>query len=644
MMCLKHKMRICLPFIVFSLSQNLFSQNLHQGWFNPGLGLSAQAKDLGPLAPHKKIQAQAWLKWKNIEKLDRMLDDIYNPKSEQYQKYLSPAEIKKNHELDDEEKAAALKYFIHQGMDAKLVNHRIEFTATVQQIEHTFGVHLHRYLDQGRTVYTHLDRGHVDHALAPYISEITGLSTTSRFYPMIRKKSFLPKDLSKDASFAAQPLDFIWKNFEPKALPSTTSMAGFTGAQLQKTYAIDAISSVKTQSINGTGQTLVVLDVCPSSQISVNQIMADANHYFNDNHITPFTTSNFKVIDSSGSAYNPSSCTHGDIGWYPEISLDLEASHTLAPADNTILVLASSAYDQDLAGAIDNLYTTLSGNSFNLAGFSNTYIISNSYGGLEYANNPMDAMLKASAAVGLSFVFSTGDNGDNNASGGRPTVEYPASSAYVTSVGGTSIFVDNNWNYAFESVWGSGANVPTGGSGGGISLFYPKPSWQNLINSMTASGYVRGNIGIYNRRALPDIAALGDPETGLAVYTSYQGRSGYSVFGGTSLAAPLISASTLLINQSRFLLGKTPIGLMASYLYSAHDALMQASALNFISPPHKIISGAKSVSGHLSAFSISGVTFNWDSSLGVLENQFWSDATGLGSPYLPSFIRVMATQ
>ncbi len=120
--------------------------------------------------------------------------------------------------------------------------------------------------------------------------------------------------------------------------------------------------------------------------------------------------------------------------------------------------------------------------------------------------------------------------------------------------------MDHHYRYAFETVWGTVESIAgtysyTGGTGGGISQYYGPVAWQSSISTYTAGGYgVISNFG--NRRALPDVAMLGDPRTGLLIIANDTQVKD----GGTSLACPLFSATLLLVNQARSLLNKgTPI-------------------------------------------------------------------------------------
>lgn len=102
--------------------------------------------------------------------------------------------------------------------------------------------------------------------------------------------------------------------------------------------------------------------------------------------------------------------------------------------------------------------------------------------------------------------------------------EYPATSQYVTAVGGTSLTKAANARGWSESVWNTSA---TEGTGSGCSAYIAKPSWQH-------------DTGCANRMET-DVSAVADPATGVAVYQTY-GGSGWSVYGGTSAASPIIAS------------------------------------------------------------------------------------------------------
>ena len=122
--------------------------------------------------------------------------------------------------------------------------------------------------------------------------------------------------------------------------------------------------------------------------------------------------------------------------------------------------------------------------------------------------------------------------GDNGSSDGKSTltVDYPASSPYVTAVGGTSLLCPNYLydSSTTETVWNDGTTA----TGGGISVLFPKPSYQSFLP------------GKY--RNVPDIALNADPNTGIQLYFNGQIQHG---IGGTSMCAPLFAAYLALMTK-----------------------------------------------------------------------------------------------
>src|SRR5438552_55852 len=136
---------------------------------------------------------------------------------------------------------------------------------------------------------------------------------------------------------------------------------------------------------------------------------------------------------------------------------------------------------------------------------------------------------------------------------GYITTDLTASGPVVTAVGGTSLAVGASNNYLFETAWGTTTSSWTGttwspappgswlyGSGGGVSRIFAEPSYQLGVvpNSVFQA---QGRTG----RAVPDISAVGDPNTGYLIgetQTFPNGAVAYSEYriGGTSLSSPLV--------------------------------------------------------------------------------------------------------
>jgi subtilase family serine protease len=228
------------------------------------------------------------------------------------------------------------------------------------------------------------------------------------------------------------------------------------------------------------------------------------------------TTANgcFKKVNESGGTSYPTS----NGGWAQEISLDLDMVSAICPNCHILLVEASSSSFADL-GTAEN-YAAAHANE-----------ISNSWGGSDTSDSIYGSYFNH---PGVAITASTGDGGYG--------VEYPASSDYVTAVGGTSLTRNasspRGW---METAWS--------GAGSGCSSYNTRSSWQASVTTGCS------------RRAVADVSADADPNTGVAVYDSfsYQGYAGWLVFGGTSVASPIVaSVYALAGNASNVSYGSFP--------------------------------------------------------------------------------------
>ena len=147
---------------------------------------------------------------------------------------------------------------------------------------------------------------------------------------------------------------------------------------------------------------------------------------------------------------------------------------------------------------------------------------------------------------GVTFVAASGDDGGYSVdASGNPTttpgILYPAASPNVLAVGGTTLNLNADSSYNSETAWS--------GSGGGTSLYETEPAYQQGVQT---TGF----------RTIPDVAFDADPNTGVAVYDSYNNTDNSGPWvevGGTSLAAPSWAALIAIANQGRVLAGATTL-------------------------------------------------------------------------------------
>jgi subtilase family serine protease len=239
--------------------------------------------------------------------------------------------------------------------------------------------------------------------------------------------------------------------------------------------------------------------------------------------------------------------------WRLEESLDVEWVHSIAPGANLALVEARSDSLADLRSAIGYAVSTL-----------HASVISLSWGGGEFSGeNSFDATTFPNNS-GVMFVAAAGDSGSG--------AMWPSVSPNVVSVGGTTLSStatgDSTSSHTTCSGTGTGSNggLETAwfGSGGGISAFESIPGYQSSY-----SGPVHGASSISTlttgKRATPDVAAIADPNTGVAAYDTagYLNQTGWFQLGGTSLATPVWAGLLAIADQQRVAQGAPDLSIGA---------------------------------------------------------------------------------
>lgn len=262
----------------------------------------------------------------------------------------------------------------------------------------------------------------------------------------------------------------------PDATTSYTS--GYGPAQLKSAYGLTGRDATTT---------VAVVDAYAHPAAA-----ADLAVYRNQFGLGPATLTQ---VNQTGDSI---STVAGDTGWGQEEMLDLEMVSAICPGCPILYVGADSASFADLAAAVGTAVA------------KGATVVSNSYGGNESAG--VSTYAGAYDHPGVAITVSSGDSGYG--------VQSPASYDTVTAVGGTNLTLNADGTRRTETAWS--------GAGSGCSGYIAKPTWQKDTGCA--------------RRTVADVSAVADPATGVAVYDNYgsTGGANWYVFGGTSVAAPVI--------------------------------------------------------------------------------------------------------
>ncbi|MBW8741212.1 MAG: peptidase S8 [Gaiellaceae bacterium] len=317
---------------------------------------------------------------------------------------------------------------------------------------------------------------------------------------------------AKANAFATAGCDAKVVTFADGVTPfATTGPTGYGPADLQGAYKLPSVTA-------GSGATVAIVDAYANPNV-VSDLAAYRSRY----GLPACGAGCFTVVNQNGQA---GPLPAGDTGWGQEIDLDVDMVSAVCPQCKILLVEASSNSFADLGAAVNTAARTPG-----VVAISNSYGTSSEFSGEtsydSYYNHP-----------GLAVTASSGDSGYG--------VEFPAADNHVVAVGGTNLVRSTSTTRGWsESAWN--------GAGSGCSAYFGKPSWQS------DSGC--------SRRMEADVSAVADPNTGVSVYDSYgsTGGNNWYVFGGTSVASPIIAAV--------YALGGNTGGYPAQYTYGHASSL-----------------------------------------------------------------------
>lgn len=297
----------------------------------------------------------------------------------------------------------------------------------------------------------------------------------------------------------------------------SSTPVGYSPSKMRHAYGFDIVTG------SGSGQTIAIVEAYGSTTIQ--------------NDLNKFCTT-FALPTTTVSIYYPQGIPAPDTLWALETSLDVEWAHAMATGAKIALVVAKSALSTDLLAAVDYA-VSLGAKQVSMSWETPEFSTQASY---DYHFNK----------TGVTFIASSGDTS---------TVMWPASSQYVVGVGGTHLVLDAGGNITSETGWS--------GSGGGISAYTAKPTFQNGWQSAT-------------KRTTPDLSYNADPATGVAVYmTNYYGQTGWLSCGGTSAGPPQWAALFAIVNGNR-----------TSSINGANTALYNAANSNYTGNYRDITSGS----------------------------------------------------
>ncbi len=555
---------------------------------------AARKHPAGGVAAASSVSFDLVLSLRNASGAQAFLREVSSPGSALYHHYLTDAQWESRFAPTKATVARAQAWLRSEGLTVVSVPKDRLFVAaggSVSSVEHAFGVKLGYYKVNGQKVRLANGTLTVPSSVAGIVSGAVGVSQYQA-RPGLAQASAAParpaagaaQEPAPPAGFRnPQPCSAYWGQktdtkdagslYAPYTHPLPYDICGYKPAQLRGAYGLAGSVASGT---NGKGVAIAIVDAYDSPTL-----LHDAQHYFKLNDPShPLSSGQFANLAPS-TVDDQAECDGSD--WYSEQALDVESSHSMAPGADIQFVGAQDCLDSSLLAALQTAVT------------SGASVVSDSWGDSAgdlltdaATKTAFDNTFMLAGATGVSVLFSSGDAGDNFADFGLTSPDYPASSPFVTAVGGTTLEVNSKnarqaeygWSTAKQTLCTgtttscsttspSGALAWQAGGGGGTSYNYLEPYYQVPVVPSALTLRNEALFGPQPLRVIPDISMDADAQSGMLIGLTQTFPDGvyYGQFkeGGTSLASPLLAGVTADAVQA----AGTPFGLLNPVLYKA---------------------------------------------------------------------------
>ncbi|WP_199097538.1 S53 family peptidase [Dyella sp. ASV21] len=556
------------------------------GYTTVSMAGAASPSDLGPSDTNQQVSVTLVLGLRNQDSLEKFIESTVTQGNPNYHRFLTTDQFADRFGASASDIAQVQAFVKQQGLTQLelLPNHlAIKVSGTVGQFNKAFQTSIHDYrAADGSTFRRPNATPSLPSSLSGTLVVASGLSTQAR-YRSHRLSAIEPpqptaalaqaQTLAKSATAAAPA-----SNPCPGNATATCKPGAFTVGDVANRYNINPLYRA---GINGRGATIGIATLADF-------VPADAYTYWSTIGL-PVKPNRIKQVHVDGGGQLGGAAGSG------ETSLDVEQSGGLAPWADIIVYDApntdSGFFDVFNQAVSDNKVDSLSVSW----GSPEIFYFPQLNGGVDFTDElrAFHQVFLEAAAQGISMFATAGDSGAYDTVrdlGGLPTdpvpppltTDAPGSDPYITTAGGTTV----PFTYSFrkgptasitkESVWGWDyianyfqnnlgidllPNVFSVGGGGGVSVYWPLPRYQqftqgirrserNQTLSLPADGINYTLPANYRGRNVPDISLNADPETGYSFVSSTDGAGLLTGEGGTSFVAPQLNGISALITQT----------------------------------------------------------------------------------------------
>ncbi len=608
--------------------------------------------DRGAVAAGSPVASTVYLAGKDQAGMAAYAEAVATPGSSLYHHYLSASQVQARFGTSAAQVAAVEAWLRSAGLHVVSANsHAVQVSGTAAQTEAVYSTSLHSYSVKGKTYRAPSSDAKVPSAVASDVLTIDGLSSM----PTMMKPSSLVSTSQVESQVTGQkptmtksadgayyigqtPCSSYYGQIKDTNAPAENGtknnpyiICGYVPSQLRSAYGVAGV--------DGRGVTIAIVDAYGSSDI-----LSDSNKYAVNQGDKAFKSGQFLDTETPSKWIDQSACG-GVAGWSGEEHIDVEAAHAMAPGATVHYYAANSCNDSEMLASLQQIVDTHSAD-----------IVSNSWGEPVYTTTgnltatvlaEYDQVLMQAAAEGIEMNFSSGDCGADipgtscaaNDGTSQPQSDWPSSSKWATSVGGTSVAIGKHGQVEWNTAWGTDIFLNTGtswseygwyfGGGGGTSATETQPWYQRwVVPNSLATTLPTGVATSAKMRVTPDVSMDADPYTGFLVgqtQTLPDGSTGYgeSTWGGTSLASPLFAGLQADAMESQ---GYQTIGFANPAIYARSGSPTYYDVTSK-SPGTKVYNDMPTSDGTGTAYS---VVFGDEQILKATRG--YDDATGVGTP------------
>ncbi|MBR7831119.1 S8/S53 family peptidase [Actinospica sp. MGRD01-02] len=556
---------------------------------------ATSSADRGAVASGTSVDSTVYLQSKDQSGMAAYAKAVATPGNALYHHYLSASQYQARFGTTASQVTAVEAWLRSAGLRIVSANsHEVRVSGTAAQTEAAYGTSLREYSVKGKTYRAPSADAKVPSSVAADVLTIGGLtdmptemkpndlvSTAKSEEQITGEKPTMTKSADGSYYVGQTPCSTYYGQAVDTNAPSlngTTDnpyvICGYVPSQLRSAYGVFG-------GVSGRGVTVAIVDAYGSSDI-----LSDADTYAVNHGDPAFRSGQFLDTETPADWTNQTACG-GAAGWAPEEHIDVEAVHAMAPGATVHYYGANSCEDADLLASLQQIVDTHSAD-----------IVSNSWGEVVYSSTgnlatsvqaSYDQVLMQAAIEGIEMNFSSGDCGAEIPTTGcgatdtstEPQADWPSSSDWATSVGGTSVAIGKHGQVEWNTAWGTSIFLNAGtswsdygwyfGGGGGTSAVESQPWYQRgVVSNSLATTLPTGATTTSKMRVTPDVSMDADPYTGFLVgqtQTLPDGSTGYgeSAWGGTSLASPLFAG---LQADAMQLQGYEPIGFANPAIYA----------------------------------------------------------------------------